>query len=167
MTGTPPGDADKDKTGRDRLDEIDDRLEGLRDAVGSSLRDIADRLQAAFGTVSYETTTRAGGVEIAREVRVGSVLDDDGTVIVTPPPETVEPEHTVQLTGAAWTLECHLPGCGPLDVRLSATAERLSLMAGRFALILSLPTDLDRVAMTLSLADGVLRLTAPRQRGRE
>lgn len=166
MSDRPEHETGAPKPGRARLEEMDARLGTLRDAVSGSLRDIADQFQAAFGT-----HVRTGGFGMEHEVRTGTVLDEDGRVIVTPAPgtadETQEPEHELRQSSAAWRLECRLPGCGPLDLALSRRGGGLALRAKGYGLEVALPGDIDLAALSLQFEDGCLTLSAPRGGGPE
>ncbi len=161
MSDRPEDETGAPKPGRERLEEMDARLGSLRDAVSGSLRDIADQFQAAFST-----QIRTGAFGMEHEVRTGTVLDEDGQVIVTPAPDGAElleePEHELRQSSAAWSLDCRLPGCGPLDLSLSARAGRLVLQAKGYRLEVALPGDLDLAAMSMQLEGGTLTLSAPR-----
>ena len=149
-TGQPP-------PGRARVEEIDERLGQMRDAVTGSLRDIADQFQAAFGS-----HVRTSGFGIRHEIRSGPILDEEGRVIATPPPATEEPGHDLRQDREGWSLDCRLPGCGPLDLVLDSGPGWLVLRARDYRLETPLPADLDRQALVLRFEDGVLHLSGPR-----
>lgn len=179
---------DKRKTFRDAAAEIDIRLGDLLGELGTALQEAANRVhEAGEGEVRRESTwqTGSGPVRASAGIRIRTLGAGDGGATPktdrdpgrpvnrdTPKqPEAAEPparpiSATILDEPSHWTLVADLPGITADDVALSQGEEGLVVdavgRARRFRGSFPLPDDIAVDALTVSMRNGILELTAAR-----
>lgn len=143
---------------RESVEEIEIRLGGLFDAVSGGFREMADRMRPLTEAVQ-EAAENRGHVHVERRVGVGSVAEFIDAMNA---PSRPAPEHSVQQTDSAWTLEARLPDTTLPEIRIDIRPGRLTVSTPRHHLVCSIPEDFDEAAMEMGFVSDKLTLKAPR-----
>lgn len=159
--------------------EIDLRLDGLLGEVGKVLGDVFEKLEDGTSELrhSQDIQTSKGPVraEAGIRVRMGGATFGGGSDTVEP---TIQPVNTSRQDSEAraisasilsepglWNLTADLPGVAEDGLTLDVTGGTLTIeataSARRYYGQFEVPGELTRDAITVSLKNGILDLTAP------